>query len=77
MSEAPLPGVTDLRERWLYTTFVGLVIDGAMLDMNHIPLPADSPIVDERFDRSQNESPNRSGGQRGNLPVRQGVRPEH
>jgi hypothetical protein len=66
MPEAPLPGQTSLRERWLYTTFVELVVDGDMLDMNRIPLPEDSPIIDQRFDSSQHESPNRSGGQREN-----------
>jgi hypothetical protein len=47
--EAPIPGVTNVRERWMNTTFIELVIDGEIVDLNRIPLPADTPIIDERF----------------------------
>ena len=54
MPEAPLPGPqwedpTHVRGRWMYTTFIELVVDGDIVDLNRIPLPADTPIVDERF----------------------------
>jgi hypothetical protein len=29
--------------------YIELVVDGAIVDLNRIPLPADTPIVDERF----------------------------
>ena len=44
-----LPGVTSVRERWMWTTFVELVVDGDVVDLNRIPLPPDAPIVDLRF----------------------------
>ena len=47
--EAPIPGVTNVRERWMNTTFIELVVDGTIVDLNRIPLPADTPIIDERF----------------------------
>jgi hypothetical protein len=31
------------------TTFIELAVDGEIVDLNRIPLPAHSPIVDERF----------------------------
>src|SRR5947209_5575294 len=40
--EAPIPGVINLRERWMYTTYLELVVDGASVDLNRIPLPADT-----------------------------------
>jgi hypothetical protein len=47
--EAPIAGVTNVRVRWMYTTFIELVVDGSIVDLNRIPLPADTPIIDERF----------------------------
>lgn len=52
-SEAPIPGVTNVRERWMNTTFIELVVDGAIVDLNRIPLPADTPVIDERFEDAQ------------------------
>jgi hypothetical protein len=46
--EAPINS-TNVRERWLYTTYIELVVDGEIVDLNRIPLPADTPIIDERF----------------------------
>ena len=51
--EAPIPGVTNVRERWMYTTYIELVVDGDIVDLNRIPLPADTPIIDERFKDGQ------------------------
>jgi hypothetical protein len=47
--EAPISGVQDVRMRWMHATYIELVVDGAIVDMNRIKLPADTPIVDERF----------------------------
>jgi len=49
--EAPIEGVqnTNLRERWMYTNYIELVVDGDIVDLNRIPLGGDGLIVDERF----------------------------
>ncbi|HLW64989.1 MAG TPA: hypothetical protein VKS79_06670 [Gemmataceae bacterium] len=47
--EAPIHGVTNVRERWMNATYIELVVDGEIVDLNRIRLPADTPIVDERF----------------------------
>jgi hypothetical protein len=46
--EAPIDS-TNTRERWMWTTYIELVDDGKIVDLNRIPLPADTPIIDERF----------------------------
>ena len=47
--EEPIPGERPVRSRWSKTTFIELVVDGNIVDLNRIALPADTPIVDERF----------------------------
>jgi hypothetical protein len=47
--EAQNPGATKERERETYATSIELIVDGAIVDLNRIPLPADTPIIDERF----------------------------
>ena len=47
--EAPIPGVDEVRMRWMNTTFIEPAVDGNIVDLNRIPLPPDTPIVDERF----------------------------
>lgn len=51
--EEPLPGRNDVRRRWMYTTYIELIVDGGVVDLNRIPLPADTPIVDERFEEAR------------------------
>lgn len=46
----PLPDRENVRRRLMYTTYIELVVDGDVVDLNRIPLPADTPIVDERFE---------------------------
>ena len=46
------------RARWMWTTYIELVVDGNVVDLNRIPLPADTPIIDERFKNVPNEPPN-------------------
>ena len=48
-TEVPILGVTNRRERWMNTTSIELVVDGDVVDLNRLPLPADTPIIDERF----------------------------
>ena len=47
--ETPLPGQHDVRTKWRNTTYIELVVDGEVVDLNRIALPEDTPIVDERF----------------------------
>ena len=47
--EAPLSGKQLDRETWQWTNYIELVVDGQIVDLNRIPLPAETPIVDERF----------------------------
>jgi hypothetical protein len=61
MPEAPL-NTTNVWERWMYTTFIDLIVDGEVVDLNRIPLPAETPIIDERSKDGQTKSPGRSGG---------------
>ncbi|HEY2841839.1 MAG TPA: hypothetical protein VGJ26_21955 [Pirellulales bacterium] len=61
--EVPLagPAVTgrgNVRERWMWTTYIELIVDGDVVDLNRIPLPADTPIIDERFhEEEQRKTP--------------------
>ena len=36
-------------------TFIELVVDGDVVDLNRLPLPADTPIMDERFKDGKNK----------------------
>ena len=36
-------------------TYIELVVDGEVVDLNRIPLPADTPIIDERFKDGKNK----------------------
>jgi hypothetical protein len=46
------------RERMIY---IELIVDGDIVDLNRIPLPPDTPMIDERFKDRQSKSPNRNG----------------
>lgn len=46
--EVPIAGITGM-ERWMNVTYIELVVDGDIVDLNRIPLPSDTPIIDERF----------------------------
>jgi hypothetical protein len=50
MPEAPLPGDPKSPGRWVYTNFIEVVVDADVVDLNRIPLPADTPIIDVRFE---------------------------
>lgn len=49
----PIPGQSSPRVTWMNTNFIELVVDGNIVDLNRIPLPADTPIIDERFKDEQ------------------------
>ena len=47
---APVPGYpTESRSRWLWTGYIEMVVDGHIVDLNRIPLPTGTLIIDERF----------------------------
>ena len=48
-AQEPILGLPNVRERWMNTTFIELVVDGKIIDLNRIPLPPDTPIIDARF----------------------------
>ena len=55
--EAPIQTYAkESRTRWLYTNYIELVVDGQIVDLNRIPLPSDTPIVDERFTKADEQS---------------------
>lgn len=47
--EAPIAGDQVTGGRWEQTIFIELIVDGEIVDLNRISLPADTPIIDERF----------------------------
>jgi hypothetical protein len=53
--EAPMAGVVEPHMRWTNTNYIELVVDGNIVDLNRIPLPADTPIIDERFKVAENK----------------------
>jgi hypothetical protein len=55
--EEPIMSTTDLRIRWTWTNYIELVVDGQIVNLNRIPLPADTPIIDLRFTQSPDKSP--------------------
>jgi hypothetical protein len=46
---APAAREVDARTKWRDATYIELVVDGEIVDLNRIRLPSDSPIIDERF----------------------------
>jgi len=47
--EAAITGHTNPRLHWGNTSYIELVVDGEIVDLNRIALPADTLIIDERF----------------------------
>jgi hypothetical protein len=45
----PYEPTGDVVTRWWHTIYIELVVDGDIVDLNRIPLPPDTPIIDERF----------------------------
>jgi hypothetical protein len=58
--EAPLKGQGSDRSEWMWTTYIELVVDGDIVDLNRIPLPPDTPIIDERFQAQPEQIDRRS-----------------
>lgn len=47
--ETPIPAQSNPRTTWMRTTYIELVVDGSIVDLNRILLPSDTPLIDERF----------------------------
>jgi hypothetical protein len=49
-NEVPVADAKNVHGRWrTNATYIELVVDGEIVDLNRIALPADTPIIDERF----------------------------
>jgi hypothetical protein len=49
----PVPGQDNFILKWLNTTYIELIVDGEIIDLNRIRLPEDTPIIDQRFNNAQ------------------------
>jgi hypothetical protein len=47
--ETPVADAKEAGGQWERTIFIELIVDGDIVDLNRIPLPSDTPIIDERF----------------------------
>ena len=47
--EAPIADGDKAGGRWERTIYIELIVDGQIVDLNRVPLPPDTPIIDERF----------------------------
>jgi hypothetical protein len=47
--KAPFTDAKGVSGRWDQTIYIELIVDGKIVDLNRIPLPRDTPIIDERF----------------------------
>jgi hypothetical protein len=47
--QAPIVDGKYAKGNWEQTIYIELIVDGAIVDLNRIQLPPDTPIIDERF----------------------------
>lgn len=47
--EAPIEDAKNANGQWERTIHIELIVDGDIVDLNRIPLPPNTPIIDERF----------------------------
>ena len=50
--QAPNTDIKAVNGNWEQTIYIELIVDGQIVDLNRIPLPADTPIIDERFQKA-------------------------
>lgn len=50
--EAPIADGKDAKGNWEETIYIELIVDGEIIDLKRIPLPADTAIIDERFTKN-------------------------
>lgn len=48
--EEPVADGKDANGRWEKTIYIELIVDGDIVDLNRIPFPPDTPIIDQRFE---------------------------
>ena len=46
--QVPMSGVENLRQRWSNGTYLEVVVDGTIVNVDNVRFPADAQIVDER-----------------------------
>ena len=51
--KAPIPAQNNPNVRWMGTNYIELVVDGDIVDLNRIRLPADTVNIDQRFDEGK------------------------
>ena len=49
VGQDPIADGKVAKGNWEKTIYIELIVDGEIIDLNRIPLPADTPIIDERF----------------------------
>ncbi len=47
--KAPVADARDVKGRLDKIAYIELIVDGVIVDLNRIPLPADTPFIDDRF----------------------------
>jgi hypothetical protein len=47
--QAPIADGKDANGNWEKTIYIELIVDSEVIDLNRIPLPPDTPILDKRF----------------------------
>lgn len=47
--QSPITDANEIGRNWERTIYLELIVDGAIVDLNRIRLPPDTPIIDERF----------------------------
>jgi len=52
-AEQPLPGNANDPQRWMWTKYLELIVDGKIVDLNRIKLPENTPIIDRRFEEGK------------------------
>lgn len=57
--QIPISGI-QASGRWENTNYIELIVDGEIVDLNRIIIPADTPIIDQRFSKSKNTSHQKS-----------------
>jgi hypothetical protein len=55
--EAPLTDGKVANGNWEKTIYIELIVDGDVVDLNRIQIPAETPIIDERFSKIVSEKP--------------------
>lgn len=55
--QSPNTDIKTLKGHWEQTIYIELIVDGHIIDLNRIPLPADTPIIDERFPKPPVQEP--------------------